>query len=68
MNESVYQRAGFADASTRVMTLDGTIFKTAVLLVLLIIQMMVICFVRIITRALHTVSQAHDICSPMSSN
>jgi uncharacterized YccA/Bax inhibitor family protein len=36
MNESVYQRAGFADASTSVMTLDGTIFKTAVLLVLLI--------------------------------
>jgi uncharacterized YccA/Bax inhibitor family protein len=36
MNESVYQRAGFADASTSVMTLDGTVFKTAVLLVLLI--------------------------------
>jgi uncharacterized YccA/Bax inhibitor family protein len=36
MNESVYQRAGFADASTRVMTLEGTVFRTAVLLVILI--------------------------------
>ncbi|HEX4070053.1 MAG TPA: Bax inhibitor-1/YccA family protein [Planctomycetaceae bacterium] len=35
MNESVYQRAGFADASTSVMTLEGTVFKTAVLLVIL---------------------------------
>ena len=35
MNESVYQRAGFADA-TSVMTLEGTVFKTAVLTVLLI--------------------------------
>ncbi len=35
MNESVYQRAGFADASTSVMTLEGTVFKTAVLLVML---------------------------------
>jgi uncharacterized YccA/Bax inhibitor family protein len=35
MNESVYQRAGFAD-STSVMTLDGTILKTAILTVILI--------------------------------
>jgi uncharacterized YccA/Bax inhibitor family protein len=35
MNESVYQRAGFAD-SVGVMTLDGTIFKTAILTVILI--------------------------------
>ena len=35
MNESVYQRAGFAD-STSVMTLEGTVFKTAILTVVLI--------------------------------
>ena len=36
MNESVYQRAGFADSSTSVMTLEGTILKTAILLVILV--------------------------------
>jgi uncharacterized YccA/Bax inhibitor family protein len=35
MNESVYQRAGFAD-SVGVMTLDGTVFKTAILTVILV--------------------------------
>jgi uncharacterized YccA/Bax inhibitor family protein len=36
MNEAVYQRAGFADSSTSVMTLDGTILKTSILMVILV--------------------------------
>jgi uncharacterized YccA/Bax inhibitor family protein len=36
MSESVYQRAGFADTSTNAMTLDGTVLKTAILMVLLV--------------------------------
>jgi uncharacterized YccA/Bax inhibitor family protein len=36
MNEAVYQRATFAGSQTGVMTLEGTVFRTAVLLVVLI--------------------------------
>lgn len=36
MNEAVYQRAGFADSSTSVMTIDGTVLKTAILMVILV--------------------------------
>jgi uncharacterized YccA/Bax inhibitor family protein len=36
MNESVYQRATFAGSQTSVMTLEGTVFRTAVLLVILV--------------------------------
>jgi uncharacterized YccA/Bax inhibitor family protein len=37
MNEAVYQRAGRADMSTGVMTLQGTVVKTALLVVILLV-------------------------------
>jgi len=35
MSESVYDRAGYVDVSTNAMTLGGTVFKTAILLIIL---------------------------------
>jgi uncharacterized YccA/Bax inhibitor family protein len=40
MNEAVYQRAGRADTSTGVMTLQGTVVKTALLVVILLVTAM----------------------------
>jgi len=37
MNEAVYQRAGYAESATNVMTLQGTVMKTAVLLGILVV-------------------------------
>ncbi len=37
MNEAVYQRAGRADTPTQVMTLQGTVVKTAILMVILLV-------------------------------
>jgi uncharacterized YccA/Bax inhibitor family protein len=37
MNEEVYRRAGLADTPTQAMTLQGTVLKTAILLVILLV-------------------------------
>jgi uncharacterized YccA/Bax inhibitor family protein len=37
MNEAVYQRAGYADTPTGVMTLQGSVLKTAILIVILLV-------------------------------
>jgi uncharacterized YccA/Bax inhibitor family protein len=37
MNEAVYRRAGFADTSTAVMTLPGTVMKTTLLVMILLV-------------------------------
>ncbi len=36
MNEEVYRRAGLADTPTRAMTVQGTVLKTAILVVILL--------------------------------
>src|SRR5713226_4341546 len=36
LNEAVYRRAGFADAYGRVMTLEGSVIKTGILVVILL--------------------------------